>query len=417
MSAPLDDSQQTTPVHLVVVELHYHAELIKTLYQILTLSNFRITLITLPGIFSKTALPEASDDGKFRAHLKHPEESIAKFLGRMDAVFRSADILYFNTIRHHWRELNDVPISATAIVRIHNAHCDFTRLSNLHRPFVNSLGILSHLVRKVLIGKEWEYKDNLFKKIDYFMFPNKTITEYVESNAWVDPKKVLPPVFPFGFLGERPFESKREEKKETVIAITGKVTNSKKDFDLVYLALKQSLSDIEFPLKLVLLGNAGQKHAKSIIQKFKSLESDRFSLDYSDGYVPADVFDEKVSSVDFFVAPIKIHTHFRKYHEIYGRSKMSGIDNDILLYRKPSLVISDYKMEFPLSRVVDYFEPTPASLGQKLVEWVNHRKFSEADTHFDQMKEYERQVIADNFYRLCRKIMQSPRELSEGVER
>lgn len=396
---------ENQPVHLVVLELHYHAALIKTLYEILTFSSFKITLVTLPGIFQATGLPASPGDGFLDVCLKNDEETIPGFLTRMDSVFRSADILYFNTIRHYWSELNEIPFVATSIVRIHNAHCDFTRFSHLHRPVINSLGILSHLIRKVLIGKEWKLKKQLFEKIDYFMFPNQAITDYVVNNGWVDPGKVLPPVLPFGFLGEKKYNSGRKDKNTVTLAITGKVTNSKKDFDLVFLALAKCLDKLKYSVRLVLLGNAGQKHARSIIRNFKSIESDKFSLDYSEGYVPAEVFEEKVASVDFFVAPIQVETHFRKYHEVYGKSKMSGIENDILIYRKPSLVVSRYRMSDPLDQVVGYFDPTPADLASKLTEWINNRAFDELQSCFGEMDSYKREVIANRFYALCREIM------------
>ena len=392
-------------IHLVVVELHYHAELIKTLYELLSQEKFRISLVTLPGIFKKTGLPEKNDDGLLNAYLKDPKETVSDFLGRVQAVFDSADLVYFNTIRHNWRELNNLNFDAVSMIRIHNVHCDFTHFSHFNRPALNFLGIVSHLIRKVLIGREWAYKKSLFGKIDYFMFPNKTITDYVLSNQWLDPEKILPPVLPFGYLGEKDYSS-RKDKDEVVLAITGKVTNAKKDFDLVYKALSSCIDELRYPVRLILLGNAGQKHAKKILENFKSLESDKFTLDYSDGYVPADVFEKKVSDVDFILAPIQVDTHFRKYHEVYGKSKMSGIDNDILLYRKPSLVVSDYQMEEPLSRVVGYFDPVPDSLAQKLKEWVSERRFEGVEREFSEMDEYKRQVIASRFYEICQKIVQ-----------
>jgi len=257
----------------------------------------------------------------------------------------------------------------------------------------------------VLIGKEWRLKKRLFGKIDYFMFPNQTITDYVVKNGWVDQRKVLPPVLPFGFLGEKEYNAAGKDKNTVTIAITGKVTNSKKDFDLVFLALKKCIDELKYPVRLVLLGNAGQKHAKSIIKNFKSIESNKFSLDYSAGYVPAEVFEEKVASVDFFVAPIQVDTHFRKYHEVYGKSKMSGIENDILIYRKASLVVSQYRMSEPLDGVVGYFDPTPESLASKITEWVNNRTFDGLQSSFVNMESYKREVIAQNFYKLCREIM------------
>lgn len=405
MNCLIDRRFEGAPVHLVIIELHYHAELIKTLYQTLTRANFKITLVTLPGVFEKTALPSSQDDERFCVYLKPHGESIADFLGGLSSVFRSADVIYLNTIRHYWRELNEIPLEATSIVRIHNAHCDFAKLSHFHRPLINSFSILSHFIRKVFIGREWKLKESLFKKIDYFMFPNQTITDYVVGNKWVDPEKVLPPILPFGFLGEKKYFSRKANNPVVTIAITGKVTNSKKDFNLVYEALKKCIVGLKFPIKLVLLGNAGQKHARPIIKKYKNLEGEKFSLDYSECYVSADVFDEKVMSVDFFIAPIQVNTHFRKHREVYGKSKMSGIENDILIHRKPSLVVSGYRIKGSIEGVVEYFDPTPDSLAEKITEWVNERRFDILMSNFSGMQNYDQQAIADNFYNLCQELI------------
>lgn len=391
-------------IHIVVVELHHHSELIRNLCEVLRQGPFRVSLITRRGIFKKTGLDYSSDEDFLEVFLKNSEETVAEFISRMKPVFTAADILYFNTIRHYWKELSEIPFVAPSMVRIHNAHSDLAPATHFNKPLINFFGIVSHLFRKVMIAGEWRSRKRLFSKIDYFMFPNEAITAYVREHGWVREEKILPPVLPFGFLGEKSEGDAGEQKKETVIAITGKVTNAKKDFRLVYLALEQCLKRLKFPVRLVLLGKAGGRQAREIVNDFRSLESEGFTLEYSKDYVPADTFEEKVESVDFLLAPIQVDTHFRKYHEVYGKSKMSGIENDILLYRKPSLVVSDYRMLGPLGGVVDYFEPTADSLAEMITCWVNERTYEALQSGFDDLESYERQGIAKNFYELCKGI-------------
>lgn len=400
----LDDKVKPV-IHLVVVELHHHSELIRNIVEVLGNGLFKISIVTLPNIFEDAGL-EANSGSVFTAHLKKPDESVDGFVRRMKAVFESADILYFNTIRHYWDELAQIESAAPSMVRVHNAHCDFAPWGHFHKPFVNIFGILSHLIRKVLVGGEWRAKNRLFRKIDYFMFPNQAITDYVLKNKWLPASRVLPPVLPFGFLGTK-HPSLPKSDQEVRIAITGKVTNAKKDFDLVFSALKACLNQLNKPVRLVLLGKAADKQAQSILAKFKSLEGQMFSLDYSESYVPAEVFEEKVKSIDFLLAPIQVDTHFRKYHEVYGKSKASGIDVDVLLYRKPSLVVSGYQMKGALNGVVEYFEPTQASLSQMLVRWVNDGIYEQLAGNFDTLKGYQRDEIADNFHQLCQDLMSS----------
>ncbi|NVJ62447.1 MAG: hypothetical protein HWE27_18810 [Gammaproteobacteria bacterium] len=406
--------QSTSTVHIVIVELQYHNELLQNMYDTLSLLDFKLTFVTLPELMSKTNILTSGDSSKYSAELKRDDESVKTFLKRMTPVFESADILYFNTVRHYWEELNQIPINVPGIVRIHNAHCDLAPLTHFKQPFINVFGILSHLIRKVLIGGEWRLKQQFFAKNGYLMMPNQVITDYVNAHQWGKGFKILPPVLPFAYLAEskNDSETKVEEQQDRIvsIAITGKVTNSKKDFDLVYRALKMSLPQLKCKLKLILLGNARDKHAKSILNNFKSLEGELFELDYSDAYVPQEVFDEKVKNVDFFIAPIKVKTHFRKYREVYGKSKMSGVENDILLHRKPSLVIADYPVSAPLDKVVDYFDSDATSLSNKIIDWIAHNRPAQMKDAFNQMDSFKKEVIAENFYRLCLKLMEESKK-------
>lgn len=394
-------------IHLVVVELHHHSELIRNLAQVIIHAPFTLSLVTTSEVFEKTGLSAADNEGWMSVYLKEQNESVAEFLERSAPVFASADLMYFNTVRHFWRELADSRFSAPAILRVHNIHCDLAPASHFNRPVVNALSILSHLIRKVWIGGEWRDKKRFLNRINYFMFPNQAITDYVQANSWVEEERILPPVLPFGFLGDstEPDDVHKQEARSVTIAVTGKVTNSKKDFRLVYLALKRCLDRLDRPVRLILLGNAGGKQAAPILEDFRSLESDKFSVEYSSDYVPAEEFEEKVQRVDFLVAPIKVDTHFRKYHEVYGKSKMSGIENDILLHRKPSLVISGYDVGSPLDRVVDYFEPDPDSLAESLVRWINERVFEQRKAEFRSMDAYRPEVIAERFHQLCRTLV------------
>lgn len=393
------------PIHLVVVELHHHGELIRNLVEVLGGDQFRISIVSLPKVIEDAGL-DAVPSKCFSAYTLNSGESVGSFIARMQPVFECADILYFNTIRHYWDELSQIEVDVPSIARVHNAHCDLAPCHHFHRPIVNFFGILSHLVRKVMIGGEWRSKRNLYRNIDYFMFPNQAITEYVARKDWLPAAKILPPVLPFGYLGPEP-KVGGKAGNEVRIAITGKVTNTKKDFDLVYRALKKCLQEFERPVSLVLLGKAADKDAKAIVARFKSLVSSRFSIDYSDCYLPVEEFERKVQAVDFILAPIQINTHFRKYHEVYGKSKASGIDVDLLLYRKPTLVVSGYQMKGAMANVVEYFNPTPDHLAKMLVRWVNEGTYASLANNFNQLSSFHPGEINNTFYRLCQDLRQA----------
>ncbi|MDI9246700.1 hypothetical protein [Marinobacter sp. CHS3-4] len=395
-----DDLYKHPLIHVVVVELHHHSDLIDNLIKVLRQERFRMTLITVKSVYDNMGHDWGQTEEWLEVFCMDRHEDVSSYIDRMAPVFKDADILYFNTVRDFWAELGAIPRSCPAMLRIHNAHADLAPASHFERPWTRFPGILSHLIRKVWIGGEWRKRKQFLADMDYVMFPNQAITDYVLAHGWIEESRVLPPVVPFAFLGESSAKP-NDQNRWVTAAITGKVTNAKKDYGLVYQALKNCLPDLESPLRLILLGKAGDKQAEKIVADFKSLESDRFSLDYSTSFISPDEFEKKIAEVDFLLAPIRVQTHFRKYSEVYGKSKMSGIENDILLYRKPSIVTARYGIRGEMDKVVDYFEPTPQSLAATLTEWVKNKPYRHLQSHFDGMDQYRPEGVAKNFYRLC----------------
>lgn len=392
-------------IHVVVVELHHHSELIRNLIKVFEYENFKMSLITVPEVLGKIN-PDVFDGKNWlNAFCKDENEAVKSFIERMMPIFNSADIIYFNTVRHFWEEMSDIPIKVPTIIRIHNAHADLAPLSHFYQPVLKFPAIFSHLVRKVLIAGEWRKRENFLKNIDYFMFPNQAITEYVVNKNWISSDRILPPVMPFGFLGENKDSAIKRKDGVVTIGITGTVNNNRKNYRLVYFALKKCISKFKYPVRLVLLGKASKKNSSDIIDNFRSLESAKFCMEFSNSYLSQEEFNKKISYVDFLLAPIRVETRFRKYRERYGKSKMSGIENDILLYRKPSLVTSEYIIKGDMANVVEYADPYPEVLADRLLSWVNEQTYEKLKENFHSLEEYNPQKMSNKFHELCFELM------------
>ncbi|XKF15616.1 hypothetical protein LL947_00050 [Halomonas sp. BLK-85] len=401
----LRNSYYKPVIHIVVIEFHHHSELICNLIRVLELESFKISLITVPEVLQQIDRKALDEISQLTVFCKNDNENINSFIESMNSVFESADILYFNTVRHFWSELCNIPIKAPAIIRIHNSHADLAPSSHFYRPMLNFPAIFSHMVRKVWISGEWRNRERFLSQIDYFMFPNQAITDYVSGKGWVNNDRILPPVMPFGFLGNAEVSIDKKINERITIAITGKVDSTRKNYNLVYDALKICINRLHYPVRLVLLGKASGKQASRIIENLKSLESDRFSLEYSNDYISQKKFNDIISEVDFILAPIEVQTRFRKYREIYGKSKMSGIENDILLYRKPSIITSEYIIKGEISKVVKFVEPLPEDLADAIVEWVNKKRYVKLKRNFSEMKAYQPESVAKMFYELCSNLI------------
>jgi len=84
---------------------------------------------------------------------------------------------------------------------------------------------------------------------------------------------------------------------------------------------------------------------------------------------------------------------------------VSGVENDVLAFRKPLLVNASYHVDGELSAVVDQFEETPEALAFKIREWVNGRIFDEKKRNFVHLDEYKKEVVAEKFYMKCRELV------------
>jgi len=107
-------------IHVVVVELHHHSELIRNLIKVLEYENFKMSLITVPEVLGKID-PDVFDGKNWlNAFCKDENEAVKSFIERMKPIFNSADLIYFNTVRHFWKEMSDIPIKVPTIIRIHS---------------------------------------------------------------------------------------------------------------------------------------------------------------------------------------------------------------------------------------------------------------------------------------------------------
>ena len=89
-----------------------------------------------------------------------------------------------------------------------------------------------------------------------------------------------------------------------MLQLQGKLLIIKK-LEQVYQAIKILKGRVSVPIRLFLLGSAKKKEAQIVENEFINITYDNFEIDYSNTYVPAEEFSEKLKQVDFIIAPIK----------------------------------------------------------------------------------------------------------------
>lgn len=389
---------------LLIIELDYHAEVLSAICPILA-TRFSLIIWTTNKIWQKAGLASSL----FEKTLIMPKKGKLKRFWRQHIDdFSTADLIYFNTLESHFNFFNSIIFSAPSIMRIHNVNASLLPLTSIDWNWKNWLKNIVYLLRKVVLLRMWHTRKAVYLKASLLMLPSTAIlhgnTAMVQSHGF---QRLAKYCLPFFSLSENHKPTIRQND-EIVFAITGSVDPQRKDYRTLYAAI--NMFKIKHPTKTVrmlFLGSPRRKPGFAVIAQFEQLQDKQFKLEYYPGYVPQDEVCRRMQEVQFLVAPIRLKAKHKIHVEYYGKTKVSGIENDAVNFRKPVILPAQYRLPEPLNPIGFGYHDTQ-SLYQHLVELGINRKYIEAENAFDHMPCYRRENIANDFYHLYQDILCSP---------
>ena len=341
---------------IAIIELHGHLECLNSLCKIFEHSSFRIDIYTTSGIYSE--LRHYSYSRQFRWNVKPQKMSVKKFLTLSKTALNNYDILFFTTmeIETGYSPYTDIGQKPATILRIHNINSWFNRIHNI-RLYITTHDLFkdfSYLIR-VFFGKaDWFHKARILRSISFFTFPTNQMTQFAKTNHLVNSGKLIAPI-PVSVFD--PEYHKPLEKEHITFTIPGKVDKRRRDYYLILRVLKNILKKSNKGIKLIFLGKATNNYAKDVIKQFKKLSVDysTFEFQYFTARVPQTQFEDIIKKTDLFISPINIQTKYKLYREIYGQTKLSGIESDIIRYGKPAILPRDYQVDEDIQDLIDFY--------------------------------------------------------------
>lgn len=391
---------RSTRLTLLIIEFNYHAEVLQAICPMLE-ERFDLILFTTDKIWRKTGL----DESMFTAvRTRGKNAPLKRFFRENGNLVSRADIAYFNTLEKHHRFFSANPLAIPTIVRIHNTNSNLLPLSSIDFKGFSITGIAWHLLRRMIIERDYWHRKALFDTVTGIMLPSEAAREYLrERHVHRYRGKITPYSLPFCHL-EAQIPPPRKNSGSVKIAITGSINPKRKDFHQLYDAVVDSLDRLNKPMELIFMGSPKGTAGENVLKKFGGISHEKFSFSYAEKYIPAREMKQRMEDVHFVIAPVLVETHHKIYREIYGSSKISGVENDIVQFQRPALITGKYRLSRSIAPVCEPYRDT-GDLGEKLISWVNDEEYSKLQDKFSTLDAYRTENILDQFESLCRNLI------------
>lgn len=383
---------------LLIIELDYHAEVLTTLCPILAI-RFDLVLWTTDKIWKKTGLAQEL----FADVLLMPKkQSAARYWRAHEEKLRAVDVVYFNTLEKRFAFFADLDFHCPTVMRIHNTNASLLPAQSIDWSRGNLWNVASYFFRHVLLCRTWYHRERLYRKTSALMLPGEGVAKCIKEVLQERGIHNLSDYeMPFSCLGAA---APAVPGAAFVFAVTGSVDARRKDYDVLYQALKR-LKTVrpDWRMELVFLGWAKGEGAKKVLDQFAQLEDNTFSLTWFCDYVSQQTFTEQMARIHFLIAPMKLAASHKIHREYYGQTKVSGLENDAVRYCKPIVVPQDYRLPQDLNCIALAYSDG-RSLSCAMIKMMEADHWRELTNQFDDLHSYKRAAIAASFYDLWQKL-------------
>lgn len=358
--------------YIVVIEFDYHSEVLLSQLLILQKLPQKIYLFTTAKIWN--IISKSAKNKNLNVLLAENHGKVKELILSNLGILNNSETILFNTAASHFKLFSSINYKAPVILRIHNAntYLNATKSINPKLSFFYIWKDSSYLILHGLFKLEMFYREKFIKKrVNYFLFPTHSIKNYVLEQGYLQPEKILPPT-PYVFL--KNVNEIKVQKKSVNIVIIGGIDKRRRNYNEVLNAFKYIAPKLKTRVTFSLLGKPNGFYGKEIAASFKKLESDLFKVNTFNKYVPQPIFDDLSSNADFLITPTVRETRYKLYKELYGYTKVSGSVNDMVVYKKPSLIPAFYPIDQALKPHFGIYN-NEKDLISVLENWIEKREF------------------------------------------
>ncbi len=351
---------------LAVIELDYHAEVLRNLCAGLQDTGIETIVLTTAGIARAAGGPERFP--YIRWEIQPEKESVAVFFRRKLEEINRCDVVLFNTLASNFRFFSSLQLRPPTVLRIHNAAAYLQPkppYQLIPTPFFLFKDI-SYFFRKMLGENEPRRRAEFVDRVDYLCFPDAAIEQAVRELGWLSGRKTISPL-PFT-MHESGYQ-KKPVPGERNITVIGGLDQRRRDYQAVLDAFGLVLPELSRSCSLTLLGTPRGSYGHALQRKFKRLIRPGFRVATYDAFVPQQEFERVLRQTDFLIIPVLEKTRYTVFTENYGRTKISGNIYDMIRYGKPALLPQHYSLDPDVARMAGRYSGT-ADLARQLQQWI-----------------------------------------------
>ena len=159
-------------------------------------------------------------------------------------------------------------------------------------------------------------------------------------------------VFPQIYL---PRKAAPRDPKRIRFVVSGSVDPGRKNYEQLLEAF-ELIQDLHPRMTLELAGKAHGEYADRIRGKFLAMagKTGLEFISHSD-FMPFEAFEKSMDEADFMIAPVVAETMVQGIREVYGQTKISGVQGDMIKFACPAVVVDTIRMSDDLISSVLFY--------------------------------------------------------------
>ncbi len=400
----------TDIVNIALIEVNYHYAALRELCLLLNSPEFSVTVYTTPIIWARVGLSDEELVG-FTIVQKNESISMAQYFADSISSINQADIVLFNTLAIYHKLVCKLAFTPPILLRVHNSMADLAPSKGVTLKDKKILSTLAGLFRRVVVCGDWKYKKKFLSKVAYVVFPGEGIFESVKELGLLKGTPALTPCLPLGFL--KKVSRERAPSSTINLVVTGCIDNRRRNYSQLFDALKLAIPLCEHPIALTFLGAPKAKAEEALIRKLHQLGSvsDNFTFNSYASFVDAEEYLRVLLSADLMIAPLKVNTRYQFYNEVYGQTKASGAEADVISYQLPCLFPRGYRLTGGLGKCCESYHDTE-DLANKIIIFTNDPNSKLRQVDFTSVTEFDADYIRRTFQKQCLSIIEQAAPLT-----
>ncbi|MDF2448024.1 MAG: hypothetical protein K0R26_528 [Bacteroidota bacterium] len=360
-------------LNISVIELDFHHDSLDGFLKIFQNTNHQIKVFTTLKNIKFLSDISYSDNITF---VEYSGGSKYLFLKKNRSLLNGSDLIFINTIANDFGAYLAINKRNTVVLRVHNVNKQFFPFQNIFIPhsLYFTWKFISYVARQCLgKGFLW-FRAAVNKRINYFTFPDSSITEYVRQNGILAPVKIIEPI-PLKIFNESDTAFSQFDNVLNV-TIIGAIDARRRQYEQTIEAFSL-IYKIENPpvINLTILGKSTGSYGSEIVAKLKKISHPHFNLTTFHSLVPETEFIRVIKNTHLIISPITANATTDIFKEVYGKTKTTGSILDFLKFGKITLVPSHYS---PPSELVDFIlkYQNPQELKSLIMSLVSDKKIN-----------------------------------------